>query len=74
VSAHVVRQRLRLGTVSPVIMAAYREGKLTLDHVMAFTVTENRDAQERAFTDLPNWQCTPPRHPARADPGGHPGP
>lgn len=59
VSAHVVRQRLRLGIVSPVIMTAYREGKLTLDHVMAFTVTEYRDAQERAFTDLPNWQCTP---------------
>ena len=59
VSAHIVRQRLRLGAVSPVIMAAYREGKLTLDHVMAFTVTEDHDAQERAFADLPDWQRTP---------------
>ncbi len=59
VTAHTVRQRLRLGTVSPAIMAAYREGKLTLDHVMAFTVTEDRDAQERAFAELPEWQLTP---------------
>lgn len=59
VSAHTVHQRLRLGTVSPVIMAVYREGKLTLDHVMAYTVTEDHDAQERAFTDLPEWQRTP---------------
>ena len=59
VSAHIVRQRLRLGTVSPIIMAAYREGKMTLDHVMAFTVTEDHDAQERAFADLQDWQRTP---------------
>ena len=59
VSAHMVRQRLRLGAVSPVIMAAYREGKLTLDHVMAFTVTEDRDAQERALAGLPDWQRSP---------------
>ena len=59
VSAHIVRQRLRLGTVSPVIMAAYREGKLALDHVMAFTITEDHGLQERAYTDLPDWQCTP---------------
>ena len=59
VSAHIVRQRLRLGAVFPVLMAAYREGKLTLDHVMAFTITEDHDAQERAFTDLPDWQRTP---------------
>jgi len=58
-TAHTVRQRLRLGTVSPAIMAAYREGKLTLDHVMAFAITEDRDAQERAFADLPEWQLTP---------------
>lgn len=59
VTARTVRQRLRLGTVSPIIMAAYRKGKLTLDHVMAFTVTGDRDAQERAFADLPEWQLTP---------------
>lgn len=61
VSAHTVRQRLRLGTVSPAVLAAYREGKLTLDHVMAFTVNEDQAAQERAYRayeELPGWQRT----------------
>jgi len=59
VTVHTVRQRLRLGTVAPVLLAAYREGKLTLDHVMAFTITEDQSAQERAFAELQGWQCTP---------------
>ena len=56
VTAHTVRQRLRLGRVSPAIMAAYHEARLTLDHVMAFTVTEDYGAQDHAFADLPGWQ------------------
>lgn len=59
VTAHTVRQRLRLGTVSPVLLAAYREEKLTLDQVIAFTVTEDQAAQERAYTELQDWQRTP---------------
>jgi len=59
VAAHAVRQRLRLGTVSPMLLKAYREGTLTLDHVMAFTVTEDRAAQERAYGELQDWQRTP---------------
>ena len=39
VSAHTVRQRLRLSTVSPRLLQAYRDGVLTLDQVMAFAVT-----------------------------------
>ena len=59
VSAHTVRQRLRLGTVAPALLAAYREGRLTLDQVMAFAVTEDRAAQERVYAELPDWQRTP---------------
>ncbi len=59
VTAHTVRQRLRLGTVSPVLLVAYREEKLTLDQVIAFTVTEDQAAQERAYAELQDWQCTP---------------
>lgn len=59
VTVHTVRQRLRLGTVSPVLLAAYRDGTLTLDHVMAFTVTEDQAAQERAYAELQDWQRTP---------------
>lgn len=56
---HSVRQRLRLGTVAPALLDAYRAGALDLDHVMAFAVTEDREAQMRAFTELAEWQRTP---------------
>ena len=59
VTPHTVRQRLRLGTVAPALLDAYRAGTLTLDHVMAFAVTEDRGAQTRAFTELAEWQRTP---------------
>ncbi len=39
VSAHTVRQRLRLAVVSPALIQAYRDEALTLDHLTAFAVT-----------------------------------
>jgi ParB family chromosome partitioning protein len=52
VSAQVVRQRLRLGAVSPTLMAIYREGGLTLDQLMAFAVSEDHARQEQVFEQL----------------------
>jgi len=52
VSAQVVRQRLRLGAVSPVLMARYRAGDLTLDQMMAYAVTEDHARQEQVFDFL----------------------
>jgi ParB family transcriptional regulator, chromosome partitioning protein len=52
VTAHVVRQRLRLGAVSPNLMQVYRDGNLTLDQLMAFAITEDRERQEAAFERL----------------------
>lgn len=49
VSAQVVRQRLRLGAVSPVLMARYRAGDLTLDQMMAYAISEDHARQEQAF-------------------------
>ena len=54
VSAHVVRQRLRLGAVSPRLMQVYRDGELTLDQLMAFAVTEDHARQEQVFEAL-SW-------------------
>jgi ParB family chromosome partitioning protein len=45
VSANVVRQRLRLGAAAPELMAAYRAASLTLDQLMAFCVSEDRERQ-----------------------------
>ena len=50
VSAHTVRQRLRLASVSPVLMEAFRDNRLTLDQVMAYALTDDHEAQERVFT------------------------
>ena len=52
VSAHVVRQRLRLGAVAPALMAVYRQGGLTLDQLMAFAVSEDHDRQAQVFEQL----------------------
>ncbi len=59
VSAHTVRQRLRLAAVSPVLIQAYRDGALTLDHLAAFAVTEDRAVQERVHGQLQEWQRSP---------------
>src|SRR5882724_2929328 len=52
VTPHVVRQRLRLGTVSPKLMEIYRNGDLALDQLMAFAITEDHARQEAAFERL----------------------
>jgi ParB family transcriptional regulator, chromosome partitioning protein len=52
VTPHVVRQRLRLGAVSPKLMEVYRNGDLALDQLMAFAITEDHARQEAAFERL----------------------
>ncbi len=60
VTATVVRQRLRLASVSPALMAGYRNGDLTLEQLMAFTVTDDHVRQETIWEGLATWD----RHPA----------
>jgi ParB family transcriptional regulator, chromosome partitioning protein len=55
VSALVVRQRLKLAAVSPALMQAYRDEEMTLEHLMAFTVSDDHAAQETAWRELPEW-------------------
>lgn len=59
VTATVVRQRLRLAAVSPRLMEHYRSGDLTLDQLMAFTVTEDHARQERVWENLPSYDRNP---------------
>ncbi|MDX0312550.1 chromosome partitioning protein ParB [Sinorhizobium meliloti] len=58
VPAHVVKQRLRLGAVSPKLMQVYRDGGLSLDQLMAFAITEDHDRQEQVFDNL-SWNREP---------------
>jgi ParB family chromosome partitioning protein len=53
VTAHVVRQRLRLGAVSPKLVQLYREGDLTLEQLMAFAITDDHARQEAVYERLP---------------------
>lgn len=44
-----VRQRLKLAKVSPKVLAAYRAGKLSLEAVEAYAVSNDQARQERAL-------------------------
>ncbi|MBF2713254.1 ParB/RepB/Spo0J family partition protein [Agrobacterium vitis] len=52
VTAHVVKQRMRLGAVNPKLMQVYRDGDLTLDQLMAFAVTDDHARQEQVYAGL----------------------
>jgi ParB family chromosome partitioning protein len=58
VTAQVVKQRLRLGAVSPKLMQVYREGGLNLDQMMAFAVSEDHARQEQVYAGL-SWNKEP---------------
>jgi ParB family chromosome partitioning protein len=60
VTETVVQRRLKLARVSPVLLNAYRQGEMTLQHVMALTVTDDHAAQERAWNGLADWQKEDP--------------
>jgi ParB-like chromosome segregation protein Spo0J len=59
VTETVVQKRLKLAKVSPKLIAAYREGEMTLQHVMAFTVTDDHEAQERVWHELADVDTDP---------------
>ncbi|OYY85842.1 MAG: DNA-binding protein [Rhizobiales bacterium 35-66-30] len=52
VSVGVVKQRLKLASVSPVLLEVYAEDGLTLDQLMAFTVSGDHARQEQVFERL----------------------
>jgi ParB family transcriptional regulator, chromosome partitioning protein len=52
VSVAVVRQRLRLASVSPRLLDVYAEDGLSLDQLMAFTVNGDHARQEQVFERL----------------------
>lgn len=60
VSPLVVQRRLRLANVSPRLLADYRAGEgVTLEQLMALTITDDHAAQEAAFYETPEWLRRP---------------
>ena len=55
VTATTVRQRLKLAVVSPKLIAAYRKDEMTLDQLMAFTISDDHKQQEKIWKELPDW-------------------
>ena len=51
-SANVVKQRLRLASVSPKLLDVYAEDGMTLEQLMAFTVTTDHARQEQVWETL----------------------
>jgi ParB family transcriptional regulator, chromosome partitioning protein len=52
VSVNVVKQRLKLASVSPTLLDVYAEDGVTLDQLMAFTVSGDHERQEQVFERL----------------------
>ena len=52
VPVQVVKQRLRLAAASPALLDVYAEDGMTLDQLMAFTVSGDHERQEQVFERL----------------------
>lgn len=52
VSVTVVKQRLKLASVSPKLLDVYAEDGMTLDQLMAFTVSGDHERQEQVYERL----------------------
>lgn len=52
IPVNVVKQRLRLATVSPVLHDVYADDGLTLEQLMAFTVSEDHERQVQVWNAI----------------------
>ncbi|WP_249127128.1 Spo0J and enkurin domain-containing protein [Brucella oryzae] len=60
VDAKVVKQRLRLVSVSPALLDIYAEDGMTLEQLMAFTVSSDHARQEQVWDAIKDgWQKEP---------------
>ena len=60
VSVNVVKQRLRLAAVSPKLLAIYAEDGMSLEQLMAFTVTTDHARQEQVWDAIQkSWSKDP---------------
>ncbi|MBV9825363.1 MAG: ParB/RepB/Spo0J family partition protein [Alphaproteobacteria bacterium] len=58
-SPATIKQRLKLAAVAPALITAYREGEMDLDQLMAFTISDDTEAQLRVWTELADWNRDP---------------
>ncbi|HEX3885384.1 MAG TPA: ParB/RepB/Spo0J family partition protein [Stellaceae bacterium] len=58
-SAAIVRQRLKLASVSPNLIEAYRREEIELEQLMALAVSDDHAAQEKVWSELSSWDRYP---------------
>lgn len=56
VEESLVHKRMKLARVAPELVEAYRNEELSLECLMAFTVTDDHSRQLHVFTSLKSWQ------------------
>jgi ParB family chromosome partitioning protein len=66
VAVPVVKQRLRLASVSPKLLDVYAEDGMTLDQLMAFTVSGDHERQEQVYERLWSSYAKDPSYIRRA--------
>lgn len=60
VPVNIVKQRLRLATVSPTLLDIYAEDGMTLEQLMAFSVTDDHRRQEQVWEQVQHsWSKEP---------------
>jgi len=55
----VVKRRMKLATVSPTLMAQFREDKIGLDCLMVLASVDDHDKQEQTWAGMPTWNRRP---------------
>ena len=55
ITTTLVRQRLKLASVSPALRQRFRGGELDLSQMMAFALIDDHARQEQVFRDLPEY-------------------
>jgi ParB family transcriptional regulator, chromosome partitioning protein len=58
----LVLKRMKLGSVAPALIQAYRDDKLALECLMAFTLTDDHRRQLKVYKSLQDWQKDDPHH------------
>jgi ParB family chromosome partitioning protein len=56
VSVLTVQRRLKLATLSPKLLALYRQDGINLDQLMALTLSDEHAVQEAAWFGVPQWE------------------
>jgi ParB family chromosome partitioning protein len=60
VEESLVLKRMRLARVAPQLLKAYRDDGLTLECLMAFTITDDHRRQLKVYKSLQDWQKDDP--------------